>query len=118
MGPDFRRVTEHVFFAVTQACSLPCLRQTTSLPHESGYKPELRHRAPAKLAFLVQGENHADRCSFARLALSFGSSAMQLRDVLYNREAQSRSAQLAAPCFVNPIETLEDARQIALANSD
>src|SRR5687767_10839048 len=43
---------------------------------------------------------------------------MQLRDVFDDREAQTRSAQLAAAPFVSAIETLEDAGQITLANSN
>ena len=55
-----------------------------SLPHESGYKPELQHRAPAKSGFLEQRKNDADRCPFTRLALRLGRAAMQLRYVLYD----------------------------------
>ena len=62
----------------------------------------------------LTGSMHADRRSFARLALGFDGAAMQLRDVFHDREAQAGSAQLAAAPFIGAIETLEDARQIAL----
>ena len=72
-----------------------------------------KERSPTGCA---ERKNHADRRPFAWLALRFGGAAMQLRDVFHDRETQARAAELAASRFVGAIKTLENARQIVLAN--
>ena len=52
-----------------------------------------------------------------RFTFRLDTAAVQLRDVLHDREPEPRAAELAMARFVRAIESLEDARQIAGRNS-
>ena len=63
-------------------------------------------------------KNRADGRAATEFACSFDTAAMQLDNMLYDRQTQTCATQLATPRFVRPIKALEDSRQIARRNSD
>src|SRR6266403_2807998 len=64
------------------------------------------------------GEQDTNGRAPTKLAFRFDAAAVQLRDVLDDGKAKAGAAQLAAARLVDPIKSLEDARQIFFANAD
>src|SRR6266403_206558 len=65
-----------------------------------------------------QRKNDANGRSPSKLALSLGPAAVQLGNVLHNRQPKTGAAEFATARFVRAIKPLEDAGQIFLTNSD
>src|ERR1700751_734551 len=62
-------------------------------------------------------KNHSNGRSFAELAFGFDPAAVQLNNMLHDREPEAGSAKFAAPRLVRPVESLEDPGQIFPADA-
>src|SRR5438552_14035998 len=65
-----------------------------------------------------QRKNDANGRSPSKLALSLDPAAVQLGNVLHNRQSKTGAAEFATPRFVRTIKPLEDAGQIFLTIPD
>ena len=76
-------------------------------------------RAKLLVLRLRDGNRQVDpyRCPAPKFTFRLDTAAVQLRDVLHDRETEPRPAELAMARFVRAVKSLEDARQIAGRNS-
>ena len=63
-------------------------------------------------------QQNTDRGAFAEFALGFNAPAVQLGDVLHNRQSKAGSTQFATARFVRAVKSFKDPRQIFGADSD
>src|SRR4029434_3953109 len=66
----------------------------------------------------VGWQNHANRRSASELTFGFHAPAVQLRDMLDDRESETGATEFAAARFVSSIEALKNTRQLILAHPD
>jgi hypothetical protein len=63
-------------------------------------------------------QDHADCCSLVYCTFRLNPAAVQLNDMLYNRQTETSSAEFAATGSIDPIKSLEDAGQISRGDTD
>ena len=61
---------------------------------------------------LGDGQMNGKSGTFARRAFDCNRAAVDLGDVLDNRQAQARAAELSAPPFIHNVETFKNAREV------
>lgn len=85
-----------------------CLAKTTA---EAGYRAGLSGCGvlvdSALRGGAAQGEAEGEGGAVAAATFDGGAAAVDLRDVLHDRQAQTRAALLAGAAFVHAVEALE-----------
>src|SRR5689334_2481602 len=62
-------------------------------------------------------QNHADCRSFSKFTFRFNATAMELNNMLHDRKSETSPPEFTAPRLVRAIKSLENSRQIFLANA-
>lgn len=76
----------------------------------------MRFAETANLSRLDSSYKERKHRPFAEDALYLDPSAMNLRDVLNDSEAESRSTHLPATALVHPVESFKESGQVLLIN--